>query len=262
MHFHYEHGYAIPEYVAKEPKIPRGGTFTTKQARRRTYDDLHSGFSLGQDDAEPDPITDFGAKAARFTMAEIIKLPAGQRKAALKAILAELDPSIWNRTDARATDLRAQGVPALPALEQALAESMSLGLLEEFARVGKQGKVSPKGMLGIGYYGPGPALAGYARAMGGIWGTIKSIGKAIPGVGRTVITTVGSYACTAAQSPAGPAAAGVAGGPAAASGVALLAGSCGGGQQEYYPPPPPSFPLFPILLVGGAIAAILLTQKD
>ncbi|MCJ7795424.1 MAG: hypothetical protein MUQ56_01415, partial [Thermoleophilia bacterium] len=105
MHFNYRHGYAIPEYVEAEPKIPRGGVFSTKQARRRTYDDLSPGFSLGSEAGGQDPITAFGKKSARAIVSGVMKLPAGQRKQALKAVLSELDPSLWNRADARATDL-------------------------------------------------------------------------------------------------------------------------------------------------------------
>jgi hypothetical protein len=257
MHYQYSHGYAVPDYVNAEPKIPRGGVFRTKYRRRRSYDDLSPGFSLGADD-DGDPIAEFGQHVSRLVMSEVYKLPVNQRQAALKAAFDQLDPNLWDRVNARSAQLQAEfRSDPKTALAQAIADSASLGLLEQFAKAGKGRRVKPNSMLGITHYGARPALDGYQQALGGIGSSLSSFGSKI-------VNGVGSAACAVAGNPAGQIAAGVAGGPAAAGGAAVLAAKCGGGggQQVVYAPPQRSS-LLPFLLIGGAlvVAAVILKGK-
>lgn len=181
-------GYAVPKYVLEsgygqgevvtkwmprgtKPNIPH---FLQQPQTRllsakaspgggRAYD-----ISLSGDDgaavsyAPPraaDPFVEYGRRAARYLLVQVKRVPIEQRKAALKAVLDTLDPSLWQRASAAAEKMKAQGAQAATALEVALASSMARGILEEVIEVGRTRQApSPSSQLGVGCYGCAHAL--------------------------------------------------------------------------------------------------------
>lgn len=281
-------GYAYPEYVGQEP-IGQG-VFRTKYYPRKSIDVLVPE-AVGDVEgfAEQDPIANFGEEAAGYIMRTIKALPPGQRKQALRAVFDQLDPKLWSRVAEHAGRISKAGVPDAAALQQAMASAMSMGLLEEFIRVGKTGQIKPKSMSGLAVYGQQAErqmLAGFKSALGMSWGDLNPLNwlakgtnvvtaKAMPGLtqagewGKSVLSTVGDLACSVAKSGAGQIAAGAgasaAGAPpqVGAQGAQMVSAACSG------PQPPPvvqssgSSWILPVAIVGGLglVAVVLLTRK-
>jgi hypothetical protein len=181
-------GYAVPKYVLEEgigqgamvtKWLPRGTKpniphFLQQPQTRllsakaspgggRAYD-----ISLSGDDGAAvsyapqrasDPFAEYGRRAARYLLVQVRRVPVEQRKAALKAVLDTLDPSLWQRAAAAAEKMKAQGAQAATALEVALASSMARGILEEVVEVGRTRQApSTVSQLGLGCYGCAHAL--------------------------------------------------------------------------------------------------------
>jgi hypothetical protein len=134
-----------PQVVA-EKRMPGGGKVVTVQP-------------LGDDQPLPKPIEDYGTKAAQSLLARVGRLPAGQRQAALQAIVNRVDKSLWSRTQDIWRRYRAQGVPADRAFQMALARAMSAGIAAEIIHTGIRGEApQAKSLLGLGCYGCWAAL--------------------------------------------------------------------------------------------------------
>jgi hypothetical protein len=178
-------GYEIPDYVMAEP--PGRGTMTTAWLPRGTISALVPEFqavktaqqilgrndaglgSLGDDTlgigtgvarstAGRDPIADYGVKAASWLMHSIKSVPSDQRTTALRAIFDAIDTSLWGKVERRATELKNAGLSAPAALQAAMAQSMSAGMLEEIAEAGRRVQrgaaypVARHGQLALGVY--------------------------------------------------------------------------------------------------------------
>jgi hypothetical protein len=268
-------GYAYPDYVGQEP-IGRG-VFRTKYRPRKTVDTLIPEY-LGDVEgfAEQDPIANFGEQVAAYIMTTVRTLPTAQRKEALRSVFNQVDPKLWGRVSRRANRIKREGVPDTAALQQAIASSTSMGLLEEFIKVGKTGKVEKRSMLGIAMYGPPESLGlswGDLNPLS--WaakGTAKVTGSMAPGAakvgewGKGVISTIGNLACSVAGSSIGQVAAGAGAGAAGAppqvgaQGAQLVASACKDQPQAAYAPPQSGMPswLLPVAILGGlAVVAVV-----
>lgn len=272
-------GYAYPDYVGEEP-LGRG-VYRTKYLPRKSTDVVVpqavggiAGF------AEGNPIASFGEKVADYILGTIKSVPAGQRQRALRQVFDEIDPKLWSRVNAKATQLQKAGMPTQSALRQAIADAAAKGLLEEFVKVGKTGKIKPKSMSGLAAYG----LAGY-ESLGFGWGDLnplKWVAKGTarvtetvaPGVskvgdwGKSVLEKVGDLACGVASSKYGQIAASAgaasAGGTpqVGAQGAQMVAAACSSGPTTLPPQSTSSSWLLPVVVGGaGLLAIVLLTRK-
>lgn len=299
-------GYEIPDYVMAEP--PGRGTFTTSWLPRGTISGLVPEFQavktaqriLGRNDAglgslgddtlgvqtsrassrAGDPIAAYGQKAASWLMHSIKSVPSEHRTAALRAVLDALDPSLWGTIEQRASSLRASGMNAKDALQQAMAQSMSAGMLGEMVAAGRRAMrgdrnpVKRNGQLALGVYPDAvPRAQTYAlEALGfslsdlnpvkHITSAVKTVASTVAGAGSAVgsgiksaagavgnfakkaVTALGGLACQVVQSGAGQLAATAAGGPAGGAGAAAAASACQKPStiDPYSAPPPPPAP--------------------
>lgn len=298
-------GYAIPAYVMAEP--PGRGTFTTAWLPRGTISELVPEFqaqragttlldrkdaglgSLGDDTlgaqapqraAKGDAIAGYGQKAASWIMHSIKSVPSEHRTAALRAMFDAIDRSLWRTVEARATQLRSQGASPRDALQQAIATSMSEGMLREIVDAGRRAQrgqrqpVSRQGQLALGVYPDAvPRATSHAleslgfsisdlnpvsavkRAGQAIGSGVKSAAGAVASAASSAASSVGNFvtrgisalgglACSVVNSGAGQLAATAAGGPAGAAGASVASGVCnrGGGGGAAAPALPAMAP--------------------
>jgi hypothetical protein len=314
-------GYVIPDYVMAEP--PGRGTFTTQWLPRGTISGMVPDFAavktarqiLGRNDAGlgslgddtlgvgvggamrslgANPIESYGQRAASWLMHSIKSVPSAQRSASLRAVFDAIDPSLWGKVEQRANDLRGRGMAAPQALQAAMAQEMSAGMLAELVATGKRAMrgdrapVARQGQLALGVYPDAvPQATVYAlEALGGLWGDIKTAagkvvrgvtgaGKGAAGFVEKGIKTLGNLACkvVTGSGVGGSQAigAGAAAGPigiAAGAGVAAASAVCKKPVAEAAPPAPapkgtPKWVL-PVAIAGGAVvvgAIVLSTRK-
>lgn len=282
-------GYAVPAYVQKETLGQ--GVFTTKWLPRRTIGPvtpnfltkrLHAldGDSLGAAEwsaNSKDPIAEFGQKVASFLMTKVRGLPVKDRKAALRVVFDEIDPSLWETVATKAGALEKSYSPK-EALKRAIAASFANGLAEDLARIG-QGK-APKGYV---------KLASGPQALSGLWDWVKKGARAsvlpftwsfeaaaavgnkidwskVGSFGSSVLSAIGGLACKALNNPAAGLAAG---GASAAMGAGPQAGMIGAQAAQSAcsssaapasaPVPQPTTPswLLPAAIGGGALLIYL-----
>lgn len=275
-------GYAIPEYVRAEP--PMRGTFTTRWLPRGTIPglipdflakpaskkltgraDVHLGLGaqvyelLPTGDAPPaqitpgdpqDPIRVFGESVAVYVMREVRKLPAADRKNALRLLLDGFDQTLYGKVTERAQKFEKEGIPAAGALQKALSIVFSNTLGEEIVQLGKSGKAPSKGILS----------RRHAKPLGWNW---DDVGNFFGKVGDKI----SSAACSILTNPLAPAAGA---GVAAASdvppqigavGVVVGAGMCASDKVPTMPPgallqTTPSW-LLPVAIGGGALLLVM-----
>lgn len=214
-------GYAVPQYVMDEGYGQ--GTFTTKWAPRGRYDipvpnwldqrskvlaqrklrgggggtqitfDALSGTDL------PKLYTDFGARAAKAVMRQILAVPPAVRKQTLKAILDRIDPSLWNRVAQIAAAIQKGGVSAGDALYPALAQAMSTGIAAEVIATGlRRSAPQSNTLLGLGCYrgssalGATPSMATPSSVLQKIT-SVFTQGSCPPPPGYTWDTASGGY---------------------------------------------------------------------
>lgn len=276
-------GYAYPAYVGQEP-IGRG-VYRTKYRPRKTIDVLIPKY-LGDDELDQgaDPIANFGQRVASHIMGSVKHLPVDQRKQALKAVFDQLDPKLWGRVAARGKKLQQQGLSPKQALHQAIAASTSMGLLEEFIRVGQTGRVEVKSMLGLAAYGEASeviVLEGFQEAMGAWYNPLSWVAKGVGKVtakaapaglkaaewGKGVISTIGNLACNVAGSQVGQLAAGAGSAAAGAppqvgqKGATLVASACADQPQVPVGPVAKPFPIWIPIAIGGAVILAVVALK-
>lgn len=265
-------GYALPDYV--EAETQGAEVYRTKYLPRRTIGVSPS--ALGSDEVGPgqagDPITEFGHKTANYLVRSMKTLPAGQRRFALNALLAQLEPGLPARVRAAEAEARNQGLDADAALRAAIAGETAKGFLQQIVETGQRGAVKTRSMPGL-VAKPAQAqkvvLSGAMQAMGGIGDFFKGAGSWLGKAGKTI----GQFGCSAMQNPLGQASA-AAGGAAiggqtgAAAGMVgsqIIGAACakpqGGGQMGPYMPPQRRSPIGPIVLGVGTLAAVLLLTK-
>ena len=255
-------GFEIPDYVMAEP--PGRGVFTTAWLPRGTISGLVPEFSAvdvgreitGRDDAglgslgddtlgagvgnaRTHPIAGYGQKAASYLMHSIRSVPAAQRQAALRAVLDAIDPALWGQIERRAKEFRAAGGTPQQALTDALAISLSAGMLGDLVAAGKRRARGDRRVPKTGHMAMGAAPAAVERAqvyaleaLGFSWSSInplnvvttaiKGAPKAASAAGGQVkeaatatahfvvngVKTLGALACKAVNTPAGTAASG------------------------------------------------------
>jgi len=267
-------GYQLPNYVQAEPW--GHGVFYTKSPARGTimqnipfplsgFGDKRLGGVLGgvvmpdapsgrmrsamgnyespSGSAGADPITAYGQQAAAIIATELAKVPRAQQRSALKGLFDKIDGNLWKRVQAKTKTMPAQA---------AIASAFSEGALGEMVAMGKGSKPTPNSYVGMGACG-----CGAPEAMGDVLGSIG-------GFFGAVLPALGSAACAMARSPLTGTAASAGAGPVGAVGAQAAAGACGGttmypGGVPYYPPPQPD--ITPILLLGGAVLAVVLLVK-
>jgi hypothetical protein len=243
----------------------------------------------------------YGQNAASWITNTILGVPAEYRKAALRALLDTLDPSLWGKVSARMEASVARGALPRDAMRDALAASMSAGMLNELVEAGKRGAVAPMSQLGLGMYDDSSRLAQYQALdrfyeLGGFWDSMKDgIKKMFPEVAKSkvkipaldVVKAAGpaigeavdwvaeateklaKAACRAADTIAGaaPAIAAAAGpyGGIAAGAITVTQGVCGPAPAPLPPPPPPppSMPawVLPAAIGGGALVLVMALRK-
>jgi hypothetical protein len=166
-------GPAIPNWLNQRPKvvrtqrIPGGGRMVTVQA-------------MGDDAPMPLVFDQYGTKAAQALLARVSTLPPGRRQSALKTIMAQVDKSLWTRTQDITKRYLSQGMPLVQAFPAALARALSTGIAAEIIDTGLR-RTAPqaKSLLGLGCYGP-QALGLITVADGGTTGDPTDGGRVIP----------------------------------------------------------------------------------
>lgn len=287
----YNPGYAIPNYVMAEP--PGRGVYTTKYIRRGTIDTLVPDFlsglgslggdtlgALGQARGAPrrpaapaalpatlpkpgfkgDPIAAYGLRVSEHIMRSIGEVDPGFRKVAMRAVLDQIDPSLWDRVSKKAEEFKQKGFSVKTAMTKALATTFSSGFAKEIARAGQTGTVPVRSQVGLALYGDEAVEAmacGMYEALGfsfsDIGSGLKKVGSAVVGGvkkgasavysggkwvgkkaaagaktaykwGKKALSAIGKLGCAVLNSPAAPIAAGAA---SAAYGVPPQAGAIG-----------------------------------
>jgi len=215
-------GFAVPQYIKDEGYGQ--GTFTTKWQPSGSYNGprvppwlnqrpkvvqqrrlpggghAYTVQPLGDDDAPmPAPFEQYGQRAAAELLSRIRTLPPGRRQAAMKAIMDQVDKSLWKRTQDITKRYVAQGVPVVQAFPQALARALATGIAAELIDTGLR-RTAPQAasLLGLGCYGP--QALGATRASH-VSGTILGQG---PVLVPPAATTKGVGVLTAPAVPAEP----------------------------------------------------------
>ena len=208
-------GYALPNYIGKEgygqgayvtkwaprgsyagPRVP---SYLDKSAPKPTGERAVGGGAMqvsfaGTDNvgsiAASNPYAQFGWKAAGKIVAQIMRLPPAQRRAAMKAALDNMDPRLFAKADAYAQTYQKQGMAPRPALMQALARAITEGTLAELQRAGAT-RTAPQvnSLPGLGCY----------RARGAL-GALGATERATAG---SVLTKAGSLSSQTCAPPAG-----------------------------------------------------------
>lgn len=230
-----------------------------------------------------DPIFGFGQKGARVIMQEARKLPLGERKIFMQAVLEVLDPTLYRVAGEKATKLvRDKRMSSGQALEKALAVGMANGLASEtLKRV--QGRPTATGYIDLAgivsrakraVRGAGKAVSRSAKKAGkAVSRATKKAGKAAAGA----LKKIGGLACAALNSglAQNALAAAIPGGGLALkaggkilaerSGEQLAASATKHGQSlcagQAAPEPPPSAAtsmVLPVVAGGGLLALLLL----
>lgn len=221
-------------------------------------------FTIGSSN---DPIAKFGKDGARVVMAEVMAVPASDRKEAMRSILSAVDPQMWSEVSVKAEKLKTK-YSASVALEKAIAAALANHFAEKLVVLGKTGQRS--GVLG--------ACCDDCAAQsldGWLTDFRKALGSATTKVGKATknaLGKLGGLACKATNSGitgvAAAAAGGAAGGPGGAmagqAGANIAANLCSKDEgAAIAPPPPPAIPWTTIALIGGGalVAVALITRK-
>lgn len=148
-----------------------------------------------------DPVLAYGMKASSWIMSTISRVPQPQRKAALRALLDAIDPSLWSKVDADGQKHQAAGMNPKAALARALAENMSAGIAHEIVETGKRAlrgdrqPVKAEGQLGLGAY-PMARTRAQATAMEALGfsfsdlnpvNAVKNAARAVAGAATTIV---------------------------------------------------------------------------
>jgi hypothetical protein len=128
--------------VVREQALPGGGKVVTVQPLN------------GDEDAIPPAYQDYGAKAAQVIVTQVARVPASQRAALMKTLLAKIDKSLWSRTNDIWKRYVSQGISPDKAFPLALARAISAGFSAEVV-MGGQRRRAPQAnsLLGLGCYG-------------------------------------------------------------------------------------------------------------
>jgi hypothetical protein len=178
-------GPRVPHWLNRRPKVvrqhrlPGGGNAYTVQP-------------LGDDDAPMPAMFDaYGQRAAQELLARVATLPPQTRQRALRAIMDQVDKSLWKRTGDITRRYVAQGVPVVQAFPQALARALSTGVVAELIDTGmRRSAPQANSLLGLGCYGP--------HALGAI--RVSHVSGTVTGT-ATPTTTTGVLTAPAASDP-------------------------------------------------------------
>jgi hypothetical protein len=148
-----------------------------------------------------DPIKGYGQKAAAWIMGTIDELDTKEdRKIALRALLDEVDPKLWNSVSAKADMYKKRlGMQPKAALQRALAAAMSDGMLREIVEAGKSGHIKDQTALALGYYeamGAWYNPVDWAKKAGS---AVKKGAEAVYGAGKAAVTAPVKAASWAAK---------------------------------------------------------------
>ena len=224
----------------------------------------------------------YGKRVAHGILARMRALPQADRRMALRTLLDGIDKSLWSSVDARARQMVAAGVPAPAALERALAQCLSRGLVREVVAVGKRAvrgdrRAPTTGQLGLAGMSAYDAL----DELGGIWSSIKSAAGDVWDKVEDAAKWVGKQTCNLVTSDKGQGA--IKGAvdttpipsQITEAGLALVDKACGSGAGKgkpaakkpapakkttatFVPPPPKSSTPTWLVPVGAGAAALLL----
>ena len=231
----WDSGYVVPDYVQAE--TPGMGAYATQWMPRGTIiqevpdfgmanpkrvlgrSDVQLG-SLGDDTlgsgaVEQNPVAAYGTSAASWLLASMQRIPAPKRPAVFKAIFDQIDRSLWPTVQKETARLQRQGMSARAALGQAIATSMSAGMVKELVALGKGGSPKKTGHVALG---AAPAARSKAttyalEALGFGWSDLNPV---------NVAKTVGSGIASGAEAVASGTAAGAGG---VWSGITTAAGA-------------------------------------
>jgi hypothetical protein len=150
-------GPKVPHWLNKRPQVvrskrlPGGGKMVTVQPLD------------GDDDVIPAAYQDYGTRAAQTIITQISRLPVSRRAAAMKSLMAKIDPSLWSRTDDIWRRYVAQGITPDKAFPLALARAISAGFSAEVVDIALRRRAPQvNSLLGLGCYG----LCGVPRGLG------------------------------------------------------------------------------------------------
>ncbi|MBT8452995.1 MAG: hypothetical protein KJO40_13585 [Deltaproteobacteria bacterium] len=246
---------------------------------------------LGAIGAGADPIKAYGERAAEWIMRTIYEVEPEDRTIALRALLDTVDKTLWDRVAKESAKFKAKGLGSRPALQKAIALCMANGMMAELVKTGEKimqkKAVDPAQLQALGFCGPicaAKKVGSAAKSMG------KGIGRAGSWVGGKAwsgaksatnwvgkgISKLGGLACSVANSPIAPIAAGAGaaamGAPpqAGAMGVSAAGSLCGSkgdsaAAQQQLQTPTPGAPLpswvLPAAIGGGALVLVLVLRK-
>lgn len=201
--------------------------------------------AMGSSDAADSIGGAYGTKAAAWIMASIEKVPAAQRKAALRALLDTIDPTLWAAIEQKGSELKANGMSAKQSLGQAIALAMANGMSRELVAMGKRARagdpspVKDVGQLGVAARVPTATFdaldaLGFSLSSLNPINIAKNIGSAIAGgvnAAETFVVAgvkkVGGLACGVINAAgAGGAGAAAMANPAVGAGVLAAQGLC------------------------------------
>lgn len=226
-------GYALPKNVLREK--PGQGVLTTTWAPKGTIDSYVSpsmrtplpadvvdrggqqvleGLYEAKIPGKPavskdDVIGRFGREAAR----EIVRAAKGgktpeERIAIITNVLNSLSPALRTEVENKAKKLQAKRhMPALEALEKAIAMALANHLAEQWRTLG-EGRRPKDGLLSVG--GVSWSEMYGSRDLSGIWDKLKSAGSAVVDKTKSALNKVKELSCKAANHPGAPLAAGIA----------------------------------------------------
>ncbi len=157
-------GGRVPHWLNQRPtvtgvvQLPGGGKQVTVQTGTAQA-------GMGDDAPIGGPYDAYGQRAAQALISKVRnEVPPAQQSKVMKAVLDEIDPSLWARTtDIFNRYVREQKMPPANAFPLALARALSTGIVAEVIMTGAR-RVAPQvnSLLGLGCYG----CAAFLGAMG------------------------------------------------------------------------------------------------
>lgn len=158
------------------------------------------------DGAGTGAVDEFGDRAAHAILQAARSLPSSERAALITDTLEQLEPGLSTQVRNRAATLARQGLDPRNALENAIAQGVSAGLVAEVFDAAASRRVSRHSMLGLGTWGPlDDELVGLGRSIGltrrGGAGTESRRAGSARGSTRTVVRASRTPTATPSRCP-------------------------------------------------------------
>ena len=135
----------VPHYLDRRPQVVSQSSISPRGNEIK--------FALSGTEL-PASYRQYGDRAAMAILTSLSSVPVNRRKAALKATLDAIDPSLWTRAATEAAKYQQAGENPIRALHHGLADALSTGVAKEVVSIGKSRTLPPsRSLLGLGAYG-------------------------------------------------------------------------------------------------------------